>query len=162
MVYRPIIGTLGYVLSTDQSSVLLVHRIGREDDYHKGKFNGLGGKLKPQEDIVSGMRREILEEAGIDCEEMQLKGTVNWTGFGPKGEDWLGFIFKITAFSGTPFSRNEEGPLEWIKIDQLLSLPMWEGDRFFLPLVFDSNPKLFHGYMPYRDQQPLSWSYERC
>ncbi len=59
MPYTPIIGTLGYVLSPDRQRVLMVHRIGREDDYHMGKFNGLGGKLESNEDILSGMKREI-------------------------------------------------------------------------------------------------------
>ena len=40
------------------------------------------------------MRREIREEAGIECESMQLRGTLNWPGFGKHGEDWLGFIFR--------------------------------------------------------------------
>lgn len=161
MPYTPIVGTLGFVLSPDRQKVLLVHRIGREDDYHIGKYNGLGGKLESHEDVLSGMKREIFEEAGIECEELSLRGTINWTGFGPKGEDWLGFIFLITKFSGTPYERNPEGPLEWINIADLPNLPMWVGDRHFLPLVFDKDSRLFHGYMPYDDQQPLSWSFTR-
>ncbi len=38
---------------------------------------------------------------------------------------------------------------------------MWEGDRFFLPLVFDDDPRIFHGLMPYENGRPLSWHYER-
>ncbi|MDP1834756.1 MAG: 8-oxo-dGTP diphosphatase [Chlamydiales bacterium] len=161
MPYTPIIGTLGFVLSPDRTKVLLVHRIGRDDDYHQGKFNGLGGKLESHEDILSGMRREIHEEAGIICEEMQLRGTINWTGFGPKGEDWLGFIFLITKFSGDVYSRNVEGPLEWIDVANLSKLPMWEGDRYFLPLVFDDDSRLFYGHMPYDGDKPVSWSFVR-
>jgi 8-oxo-dGTP diphosphatase len=161
MVYTPIIGTLGYILSEDGSKTLLVHRIGREGDQHFGKFNGLGGKMEPGEDIMGCMRREILEESGLTCQRMQLRGTINWTGFGPNGEDWLGFIFLITAYVGQPFSRNEEGELGWHPVAALDQLPMWEGDRHFLPLVFDGDPRLFHGYMPYANARPLSWSYHR-
>jgi 8-oxo-dGTP diphosphatase len=92
---------------------------------------------------------------------MALRGTINWTGFGPQGEDWLGFIFLVEEFSGTPFARNEEGPLEWVELERVPSLPMWEGDRFFLPLVFDGDPRPFHGYMPYADGRPVGWSYVR-
>lgn len=160
-MYRPIIGTLGYILSPDQQQVLLVHRNARPQDHHLGKYNGLGGKMKPDEDIVSCMKREIFEEAGIRCREMRLRGTINWTGFGPSGEDWLGFVFLVTRFDGTPRSANEEGELRWHPLEVLDSLPMWEGDRFFLPLVFDSDPRPFHGHMPYRDGRPLAWSYSR-
>ena len=56
------------------------------DDPHFGKFNGLGGKLEPDEDVVAGLRREIREEAGIECERLRLAGTISWPGFGKDGE----------------------------------------------------------------------------
>lgn len=161
MMYCPIVGTLGYVLSPDRRKTLLVHRNTRPDDHHLEKYNGLGGKMLAEEDVVSCMRREILEEAGIECEEIILRGTINWTGFGPEGENWLGFIFRIDRFKGIPFTSNEEGTLSWVDIDSLETLPMWPGDRYFLPLVFDDNPKIFHGHMPYRDGNPISWHYVR-
>ena len=160
-MYCPIVGTLGYILSQDRKKTLLIHRNSRHNDHHLDKYNGLGGKMLSNEDVVSCLRREILEEAGIECKEIILRGTINWTGFGPEGENWLGFIFRIDRFSGTPFTSNEEGSLSWVPIDDLDKLPMWEGDRYFLKLVFDDDPKLFHGYMPYRDGRPLSWNYER-
>lgn len=161
MVYTPILGTLGYVLSPDQKSVLMVHRHRRSDDDHLGKYNGLGGKMERSEEVAACMRREIWEEAGIEVLEMTLRGTINWTGFGRNGEDWLGFIFRIDRFEGTPFTENEEGSLEWIPLEKLKSLPMWEGDTYFLDLLFDKDPRPFHGYMPYQNGRPLSWSYSR-
>ncbi len=159
MIYTPILATLGYVLSPDGEQVLLIHRNRRPDDAHFGKFNGLGGKLEPGEDIVSGMRREIREEAGIECASLHLRGTISWPGFGKNGEDWFGFIFLIDAWTGTPHTENAEGSLAWIPLTQILDLPLWDGDRDFLPLVFGSRSP-FHGVMPYRDGKPLSWSYQ--
>ena len=161
MPYTPITGTLGYVLSPDSSSVLMVHRNARIEDEHLGKYNGLGGKLEADEDVAAGMVREIQEEAGIVVTGMELRGTVSWPGFGKNGEDWLGFIFLITAFTGTPPDQNVEGDLEWIPRDELMSLPMWEGDRHFLPLVFDADPRPFHGVMPYREGRMVSWRFSR-
>jgi 8-oxo-dGTP diphosphatase len=67
-----------------------------------------------------------------------------------------------------------EGDLAWIPVDRLLAacsddpdereradLPMWEGDRFFLPLVFDDDPRPFNGVMPYSNGRPAHWSFER-
>lgn len=161
-MYKPIIGTLGYILSPDRTETLLVHRNARKDDQHLGKYNGLGGKMEAGEDVVSCMQREIVEEAGLQCKEMTLRGTVNWTGFGPYGEDWLGFIFLITRFVGELKKSNNEGDLGWHLVDRIQELPMWEGDRFFLPLVFDNDPRAFHGYMPYDNGHPLSWDFSRC
>src|SRR3546814_1373892 len=59
MPYTPIVATLGYVLSPDGRQVLMLHRNARADDHHLGKYNGLGGKIEPDEDVLAGMRREI-------------------------------------------------------------------------------------------------------
>ncbi len=160
-MYCPIVGTLGYVISPDRTKTLLIHRHARQDDHHLGKYNGLGGKMLAGEDVMGCLRREIYEEAGIECEEIILRGTINWTGFGPQGENWLGFIFRIDRFRGVPFAENEEGTLNWEPIDRLAELPMWEGDRFFLPLVFDDDPRMFYGYMPYENGHPVKWHFER-
>jgi len=161
MKYTPIVGTLGYILSPDRRQTLLVHRKFREDDDQLGKYNGLGGKMREDEHVATCMRREIREEAGIECVTLLLRGTINWTGFGPKGEDWLGFIYRIDDFEGEPATENEEGPLEWHDINRLHELPMWEGDRYFLHMVFDDDPRPFHGYLPYAGDVPLGWSFER-
>lgn len=160
MPYQPILGTLGYVLSSDQSQVLLIHRNSRETDEHLGKYNGLGGKVEANEDIVTSMRREIFEEANIHCTQMQLRGTISWPGFGKHGEHWLGFIFIITQFQGTPLTRNQEGDLEWVEMKKFLDfkVPMWEGDRYFVPLLFQHLDKQFHGLMPYQNGRPVSWT----
>jgi 8-oxo-dGTP diphosphatase len=157
--YTPILATLGYVLSPDSRRVLLVHRNKRRGDAHLGKYNGLGGKVEAGEDVVACLRREIREEAGIECESLRLCGTISWPGFGTHGEDWFGFIFRIDRFSGDPLVENHEGTLEWVEIERVETLPLWEGDCHFLPLVFGSDPRQFHGVMPYRNGRPVSWSY---
>lgn len=160
-MYTPIVATLGYVLSADRQQVLMIHRNARADDQHLGKYNGLGGKLRRGEDVVAGMRREIAEEAGIECVELRLAGTVNWPGFGdqPGEEDWLGFIFRIDRFAGTPRAESPEGSLGWVPLSRLDALPMWEGDRHFLPLIFAEPLRQFHGVMPYEHGHPVSWTY---
>lgn len=159
MPFTPILATLGYVMSPDGRRVLLIRRDRRPDDLHFGKYNGLGGKLEAGEDVVAGLQREIREEAGLDCERVQLRGTISWPGFGKDGADWFGFIFRIDAWRGEPLTENAEGSLHWIEVGALGELPLWEGDRHFLPLVFDPATPQFHGVMPYRDGRPLRWDY---
>jgi 8-oxo-dGTP diphosphatase len=159
MPYTPIVATLGYILSPDGRRVLLVHRNKRGGDAHYGKYNGLGGKLEAGEDIVTCLRREVREESGLECEAIRLRGTISWPGFGKQGEDWFGFIFLVERYSGEPWRENADGVLEWVEVERVMQLPMWEGDRYFLPLVFDRDAPPFHGVMPYRDGKPVSWSY---
>jgi 8-oxo-dGTP diphosphatase len=161
MPYTPIVATLGYVLSADGKQALMIHRNARPGDQHLGKYNGLGGKVERDEDVAAGMRREIREEAGIECGTMRMRGTISWPGFGKQGEDWFGFVFVIEDYTGTPLTANPEGTLEWVDVDKIEDLPLWEGDRRFLPLVFDQDPRPFHGVMPYRDGAMQSWSYTR-
>jgi 8-oxo-dGTP diphosphatase len=158
MPYTPILATLGYVLSPDCRRVLMIRRDRDPADLHYGKYNGLGGKLESGEDVVAGLRREVREEAGIECAHLALRGTISWPGFGKRGEDWFGFIFRIDDFVGTPLDGNAEGSLVWVEREKLGELPLWEGDRHFLPLVFDEAVPQFHGVMPYRDGRPVSWT----
>ena len=158
-VYTPILATLGYIMSPDGQAVLMIHRNTRLDDLHYGKYNGLGGKIDVGEDVAAGMRREIREEAGIEAEELALRGTISWPGFGRDGEAWFGFIFRIDRWGGTPFTSNHEGTLEWVPLERLHSLNLWESDRLWLDMVFDRSLRMFHGVMPYKDGAMVSWAY---
>lgn len=159
--YKPALTTLGYILSPDRTRVLMVHRNARPEDHHYGKYNGLGGRLEPGEDVASGLCREIHEESGLTVEAMTLRGTICWPGFGPQGEDRFGFIFLVDKWTGEPPMENEEGRLEWVPVDALHGLNLWEGDRYWLDMVFDADPRPFHGLCPYRDGRPVSWSFVR-
>ena len=125
---------------------------------------------------MAGVRRELWEEARINLLSLRLRGTVNWPGFGANGEDWLGFVFLCDRWEGETLDANEEGSLHWIPRDRLLAacapqetvrraaeLPMWEGDRFWLPFVFDDDANTFHGVQPWQDGAPVpeGWSCER-
>lgn len=156
MPYTPIVGTLAYVVRDDR--VLMVHRGGRAGDQHAGKFNGLGGKLERDEDVVAGLRRELREEADIEVVDVRFRGTVSWPGFGLGGEDWFGFIFVVDTFTGSVPPSNAEGDLEWVPVADIGTLPRWEGDDHILPLIFDDSVGQFHGVLPYVDAVPQSWS----
>lgn len=155
MPYQPELTTLGYIVDPTRTKVLLVHRIARKDDEQLGKYNGLGGKVERGEHVVEAMKREIREEAGIEVTELELRGTVNWPGF--NGRDVFGFVFLITAYEGEILDENVEGTLAWHDIATMMDLPMWEGDRHFLPLVFDESVPQFHGVLPYDGSRNTGW-----
>ncbi len=169
MRFTPIVGTLAYLWDRNADRVLLVRRNARPGDDHFGKVNGLGGKLEPDESVVAGLRRELMEEAEVTLTSFTMRGTITWTDFGPKREQWLGFIFLVDRWTGEPPPSNDEGPLEWVDRRQFLAacdapdpeLPMWAGDRHFVPLVFDGDERTFHGTMPYDGDRPRFWTFER-
>lgn len=174
MTFTPIVGTLAYLLDRSTDEVLMIRRDARPDDDHYGKVNGLGGKLEPDESVVASLRREIREEAAVELTSLSLRGTITWTNFGPRNEEWLGFVFLVDGWSGRPPDHNHEGSLIRVPRARLLQacdpdpevraaaeLPMWAGDRHFVPLVFDDDPRAFHGTMPYDGDRPLAWHHER-
>jgi len=161
-MFTPIMATLAYVVSADGERVLLLHRGKRPDDIHFGKYVGLGGRVERDEDVLTAARREIHEESGLDAGQMTLRGTISWPGFGKRGEDWFGFVFRVDSHTGEAHSGNHEGSLEWVPREKLLAMPMWDSDRLWLPMVFDDDPRLFHGVMPYSEGQMVSWSHIRA
>lgn len=158
MVLTPILTTLAFVRHPDGERVLMCHRVARSHDEQLGKYNGLGGKVERDEDVVACIRRELREEAGIEATVLRLRGTVSWPGFGRDGSDHFGFIFVVDAFTGEVPSENDEGVLTWERIDALGDLDMWEGDRHFIPLVFDDSVPQFHAVLPYEGGRPVGWS----
>jgi 8-oxo-dGTP diphosphatase len=169
-VPTPVIATIAYILSPDRSQVLLIHRDKRPDDVHFGKYLGLGGRVESDEDVVTGVCREIQEESGLVVDSPTLRGTVHWPGFGGAdqanksghgGEGWFGFVFRVDAFTGTAHEGNAEGTLAWVPVAGLADVPMWDSDHHWLSMVFDDDPRQFHGIMPYENGAMLSWSYQR-
>ena len=90
------LATLCYV--RDNNQTLMIHRVKKQQDIHKGKWNGLGGKFEPGETPEECARREVLEESGLIVEKMNLKGLLTFPMFDGK-KDWYVFVFVIEAFS---------------------------------------------------------------
>jgi len=145
--------------------VLMIHRVGKADDTAYGKYNGLGGKVEPGEDAAAAMIREIREEAGIEVTAMELRGTLSWPGFGRENESWFALVFLVSGWHGEPHGANPEGRLEWVPLERVVTgeLPMWDGDRLWLGMVFDGDPRPFHGVEPYDGLDVLAerWSFTR-
>ena len=157
----PVLQTAVYVRSPDHTQVLMMHRDKWPDDVHLGKYLSLGGHVEPHEDVLSCARREVFEESGLTTTDLILRGTVLWTGFGAKRLDYLCFVFRADTFGGTQRVACEEGTLEWVPVDNLAALPMWDSDHLWLPMVFDDVTNPFFGVMPYDGLTMVGWSFQR-
>jgi 8-oxo-dGTP diphosphatase len=160
-VIAPVLQTAVFVLSPDRARVLLMHRNKWPDDVHFGKYLSLGGHVERDEDVLTGARREVHEESGLVPTDLVLRGTVLWTGFGPRRLDILCFMFRADAYTGTPHGGNDEGTLEWVPLDELDRRSLWDSDHLWLPMVFDDVDRPFHGVMPHDGLDVLGWSFQR-
>ena len=116
------LATLCYVIDKNQNRTLMLHRIKKENDYHEGKWNGLGGKLEQGESPEDCVIREIKEEAGLDIKNPKMHGFITFPLF-DAADDWYVFIFTAEDFKGSIID-SPEGNLEWIPNDKLTSLPL--------------------------------------
>ena len=113
-------------------SYLMLHRVKKSNDENHDKWIGIGGKFEEGESPEECMRREMLEETGLTAKSWQYRGIVTFVS-DEWGTEYM-HLFKCSDYSGE-IKDCDEGVLEWIKKDKLLSLPIWEGDKIFLRLL---------------------------
>lgn len=122
--------TLCYI--EKDGSYLMMHRTKKEQDENAGKWIGIGGHMKKNETPEECVRREIIEETGLTVEDLKLRGVLTF--ILPSWGNELTFLY--TASTKEEVSREcSEGVLKWIPVDEVMELPLWEGDRTFLPLL---------------------------
>ena len=127
--------TLCYI--TRGSDVLMLHRVKKKNDINKDKWIGVGGKFEPEETPDECLLREALEETGLKLTSWRCRGVVTFLSEGGEGEYM--YLFTADGFEGTLKVCNE-GDLAWVSREFLYSLPMWEGDRIFLELLWQDAP----------------------
>ena len=137
------LATLCYIKKENQT--LMLYRNKKENDYHEGKWNGLGGKFEQGESPEQCMRREILEESGLTVESATLKGFITFPMF-DGSDDWYVFVYTIESFTGELID-SPEGELHWIDNDKLLDLNLWDGDKIFIHWL--EQPKTFSAIFYY-------------
>ncbi len=139
------LATLCYVIHDDKT--LMLYRNKKENDYHEGKWNGLGGKFEQGETPEECAIREIREESGLSVKDPNLKGIITFPMFDGK-DDWYVFIFTFNGYEGKLIDSSE-GELAWIDNDKLTDLNLWEGDSVFLPWLYQE--KFFSAKFIYED-----------
>ncbi len=118
----------------------MLHRVKKENDCNKDKWIGVGGKFEDRESPEECMLREVFEETGLVLEFYRYRGIVTFVS--DKWETEYMHLFTSDSFSGTPKKSDEcdEGDLEWVEIDRIKDLPLWEGDKIFLELLKEDIP----------------------
>jgi len=124
------LATLCYVKNREAKTTLMLHRIKKENDVHKGKWNGLGGKFERSETPEECVIREIKEESGLTIINPTLKGFITFPLFDGVF-DWYVFVFVAENYTGT-IIESDEGRLEWIPDEKLFELNLWDGDQIFM------------------------------
>lgn len=100
---------VGFMFSADLRFVLLVLK--NRPDWQRGKLNGVGGKIEDTESPEQAMRREFLEEAGIDTDD--------WLRFATLGDDrgWIIHFF---------YAKGDIDRAKTLTDESLMLFPLWK------------------------------------
>lgn len=114
---------------------LMLHRIFKENDANKGKWLGVGGHFIEGESPEECMLREVSEETGLKVTSYRFRGVITFKLKG-WGCEYM-HLFTADGFEGDAENLPEcpEGVLEWVPVDEIEKLNLWEGDRIFLKLL---------------------------
>lgn len=98
-----------------------------------------GGKFESGETPLDCIMREFKEETGLTLINPKLQGISYWQ----DSAEGIIFIYIAEEYKGKLSKVSSEGELEWIKIDDLLSIKQFPQNKKFTPYLFKE--ELFEG-----------------
>lgn len=127
--------TLCYI--EKENKYLMLHRIVKKNDVNKDKWIGVGGHFEYGESPEECVLREVKEETGYTLTSYQYRGLVTFV-FADVEMEYMS-LFTADGFAGEPIECNE-GVLEWVDIEDVWNLNLWEGDKIFFRLLDEKIP----------------------
>ena len=121
--------TLCYIRKNDR--YLMLYRNRKKKDENAGKWIGVGGKVKEGESPDDCLLREVFEETSLKLTSYRYKGLITFVS--DIYETEYMFLYEGISWTGELSEDCDEGSLAWIPFDEIMDLPLWEGDRLFLP-----------------------------
>lgn len=121
----------------------------KPDDPNAGKWIGIGGKFEEGETADECMLREVREETGIELSEYHFHGVIRFRSDAWEYEDM--YLYSADALSAAAGQITSgagalpdcsEGDLQWIPKEDILNLPLWEGDKLFLRELIAGKDKI--------------------
>lgn len=116
---------------------LMLHRIVKKNDVNKDKWIGVGGHFEEGESPEECVLREVKEETGYTLTSYRYRGLVTFV-FADQEVEYMS-LFTADGFEGEPIECNE-GVLEWVDIEDVWKLNLWEGDKIFFRLLDEEVP----------------------
>lgn len=121
--------TLLFLLKDNQILLAMKKR-----GFGQGRWNGVGGKPKENENILDTAIRETQEEIGVIPENISQVATLDF--YFQNKPEWNQqvLVFITNDWEGEP-SESEEMKPQWFDIDKIPFESMWPDDQFWLPQI---------------------------
>ena len=124
------LSTLCYIQR--EGKYLMLHRTVKKNDVNKDKWIGVGGHFEADESPEECLLREVKEETGYTLTSYRYRGLVTFVS-GNGVTEYMS-LFTADGFVGEAITC-DEGELEWVEIDRIEELNIWEGDKIFFRLL---------------------------
>lgn len=137
---------LCYIKKDDQ--YLLLYRNKEKNDFNKGKYLGVGGHLEKGETKEQALIREVKEETGLTLLNYHYHAKLLFI-----NDDYqeIMHLYSADQFTGELIDC-DEGQLVWINKEDVLKVPHWEGDQYFLKKMLSQN-EYFEMTLFYKDDK---------
>lgn len=129
------LSTLCYI--EQDGKYLMLHRTMKKKDINKDKWIGVGGHFEEGESPEECVCREVKEETGYTLTSYRFRGLVTFIS-GDGVNEYMS-LFTADGFEGEPIPC-DEGELEWVPVEKIEELNLWEGDKIFLRLLAEDAP----------------------
>lgn len=129
------LSTLCYIEKEHQ--YLMLHRVVKKNDVNKDKWIGVGGHFEDGESPEECVIREVKEETGYTLTSYRYRGLVTFV-FADVETEYMS-LFTADGFEGEPIPC-DEGVLEWVDMEDVWKLNLWEGDKIFFRLIDENVP----------------------
>jgi len=116
---------------------LMLHRTKKQNDINKDKWIGVGGKFTDKESPEDCLLREIREETGLTLTSYAFRGIVTFVT--DRYETEFMHLYSAWDWEGD-ITVCDEGDLEWLDMEKVFDLEIWEGDKIFFWLMQHGAP----------------------
>lgn len=125
----------GFLFSPDYKRIVLIRK--NRPTFQIGKLNGIGGRIEQDEAPIDAMKREFIEEAGLDVE--------NWHKFSiMEGNDWIVHMYVAISEDYTKTYSNTDEEIEIHYVFDLANLDVIPNLKWLIPLSIDTDNTFTH------------------
>ena len=143
-----------YLIEDDK--ILFMYRNKKNNDYNHGKHIGIGGHVEKNETPEMALIREVKEETNYDLLDYKKRGVIIF--------EFDNYFEKMHVYLSNQFAGNQkesdEGDLMWVYKKDIDKLSLFESDKVFLPILFESN-KYFEYHFVYKNNLYQGVKYEK-
>ncbi len=133
-----IVATLCFLVRKSNDKTTHVCLAMKKRGFGVGRWNGVGGKVQPDESVEEAAKREAFEEIGVQLTAIEKAAEMTFL-FPHKPElDLLVHVYTATNWTGEPTESEEMQP-KWFKVNSIPYKEMWSDDEMWLNKVLEGH-----------------------